>query len=148
MRKGLRTPLVAGACLTVTAAVGAVTAYATSAPAESTWMVCPDGGPVRQGHLDTFTLVGSSGPAGVFDVTGAITPCHPSTKRPGPGFALAAYSADAAGTVDGGFRRYDELGAGGTFAMRVTIVPGTRAACLISAASPAVPPACSSEECQ
>jgi len=127
--------LVAAGCA---AAVGvtAFAAHATApetapATAESTWMVCPDGGPVRDGSLTAVTVVSSTSMEGRFDITGTITPCHPSGAD-GPKFAVAFYGALGALVPEGGSQTYASLGPGNTFTLHVTVPGNARALCLVS----------------
>jgi hypothetical protein len=127
MNRRVAALLVAGAC----AAAVAVTTLSAHATTESLWMVCPDGGPVRTGHLEAVTFTGTPAQPYTFDVSGTITPCHPTTG-PGVGFAVAEYGPGGAYTVDGGYRSYYYLQAGDTFLLHVRIGRWTKAVCLIS----------------
>jgi len=152
---------VIGVCLVTTVAVGTATAGAktkpktrpmpvpsaspslsppgpsSSAAADVRWMVCPDGGPVREGRIDTITYVRNTntsnevagGQYSIFDVAGTIAACQPVVPS-GPGFAVAWYGGFSARLA--GFAPYSTVGLDNAFRIEVSVPVHRRALCLLS----------------
>jgi hypothetical protein len=113
---------------------------------ERDWMVCPDGQPVRNGHLDSVVFIGyeTVGPPpgnelpgpkvtyGIFTVSGAVTPCHPVPSTGGPGFGIGAYDGHGGRIADGSYVRYSTVGATDTFHARIFVASTRRAICLVT----------------